>query len=378
MAHIQKTKSGTWKATIYTGKDPSTGKYQRKSRTFDSKKEAEYWAAKTEVDKQDGINLNPEQYTVAEYLRQWLSDYAEVNLAATTYDDYRQTIEGHIIPAIGQIKLTELKPTHIQHYQSNKLKKGKKRGEGGLSSTTVKKHHRILNKALKQATLLQLIKSNPCSPVPAPRARKKEVETMNFSEIQKLLKLAEDKWIYYPLTVAIYTGIRRSELMALKWKDVDFGRKKMKIKRGLVRKTGQGLIFKDIPKTNSSRRTIDISSTVIFALKKLKSEQNEKKLFLGDKYVDNDLIFCNEDGSKRSPNWTGRLMKRLLKDTELENYTLHSLRHTHATLMLEKGVAVKVVQERLGHSTSTTTNDIYVHATETMQREAADIFEKSL
>ena len=379
MTHIQKTKSRTWKATIYVGKDPATGKYQRKSRTFDSKKEAEYWAAKSEVDKQDGVNLNPEQYTVAEYLRQWLSDYAEINLSPTTYDDYRTTVTGHIIPELGQIKLSELKPTHIQHYQSEKLKNGRKRGEGGLSNTTVQKHHRILSKALKQAVMLQLIKSNPCTAVPAPTRNNPEIETLNINEIRKMLEMIKDKneWLYSFVATIAHTGLRRGEAMGLKWKDVDFDNHKLKIRRAAATKKGSGTIIKQMPKNHHSRRNIEIGETVIFALKKIKNKQKEIKMYLQDKYMDQDLVFCKENGEMYSIDTPARRLKRALSDTDID-CNLHKLRHSHATILVENGIDISVVQHRLGHSTSTTTRDIYVETTDNMQKEAVNVFEQSV
>ena len=379
MATYQQRESGNWKVTIYTGKDPSTGKYKRISRTFPTKEEAELWAAKKTVDKHEGIPINPEEYLVSDYLKQWLKDYVEVNLSPTTYDDYRTTITGHIIPALGQVKLTELRPDHIQNYQSEKLKNGRKDGKGGLSKRTVQKHHRILSKALKQATLLNLIKSNPCNPVAAPSPDKREIETLTTKQVNKLQNIVKGTKIYEIVMTAIFTGMRRGEILGLGWDGVDFNRKKIYVKQVLVKKKGQGTVLKTYPKNKSSRRAIEISNKLINMLKKLKWQQKKNKNFYGEDYNHkDDLVFCFDDGSYIHPGRPGKILKRLLKGTGLEGYTLHQLRHTHATLMLENGVKDKVVAERLGHSTTRTTKDIYAHATETMQKEAVDIFDEAV
>lgn len=377
MPHIQKMKSGKWKATIYTGKNPSTGKYQRKSKTFSTETEAKYWSATMEIDKHDGVNLNPGQYTVAEYLRQWLADYVEVNLSPTTYDDYRQTITGHVIPELGQIGLTELKPIHIQHYQSEKLKSGRKDGEGGLSNTTVQKHHRIISRALKQAVKLELIKSNPCNAISAPTRNKPEIETLSMQEIREMLAIIDEKneWLYCFVTIVAFTGIRRGEALGLKWKDIDGNR--LKIRRAAAAKTGEGTILKQMPKNKSSMRNIEIGETVIFALKKIKNIQNEAKIYLQDKYVDQGLVFCKDNGEMLSIDTPGRILKRILEGTDI-NCNLHKLRHSHATILVENGIDISVVQNRLGHSTSTTTRDIYVESTGKMQKQAVNVFEKTL
>ncbi|WP_164522337.1 tyrosine-type recombinase/integrase [Halocella sp. SP3-1] len=381
MANYRVTESGNLEYFLYVGKDPKTGRYKKISKTFpntrNGKKEAELWVAEKTIDVNNGIPVNPKKYKLKDYLRQWLADYAEVNLSPTTTDGYRTIIETHIIPALGELKLTEIQPQHIQTYQSDKLKHGNKKTGKGLSNTTVLQHHRVLSKALKQAVLLRLIPNNPCQPVPAPRKKRKEIGVLNTSQINQLLNMACDKDVYYFIVLAVYTGMRRSEILPLRWKDIDFNRKKLYVRRALVRKKGEGAVIKDIPKNNSSRRTIDISDTVVNTFKKLNALQNKCKLTYGDSYnyEDGDLIFCNDDGTRLSPDTPTHQMQRLVEGTELEGYTPHMLRHTHATLMLENGTAIKVVQERLGHSTSRTTNDIYVHATETMQKEAADMFD---
>lgn len=382
MAHYKVTKQGNLRVFLYVGNDPQTGKPQRITKTFpntrEGKKQAELWVAEKTIDNSKGLPVKPEQYKLKDYLRQWLLDYVEVNLSPTTADGYRMIVETHIIPHMGELKLTEIQPHHIQNYQSEKLKHGNIKTGGPLSNTTVLQHHRVLSKALKQAVLLRLIPNNPCQPVPAPRREKKNIEVLNASQLSKLLSLAKGKDVYYFIIIAAFTGMRRSEILALRWKDIDFKRKKLYVKRALVRKKGEGAVIKEIPKNSSSRRAIDIAERITNELKKLQIEQNEQKLIYGEKYnrEDGDLIFCHLDGTRLSPKLPTKWMKILVKETDLEGCTPHTLRHTHATLMLENGTKIKVVQERLGHSTSRTTNDIYVHATETMQKEAAELFDE--
>ena len=382
MAHYRVTESNSLEYFLYVGNEPSTGKPKKISKTFPNtrigKKEAELWVAEKTIDNYNSVNVNPKQYKLKDYLRQWLLDYVEVNLSPTTADGYRIIIEAHIIPVLGGLKLMELQPHHIQTYQSNKLKYGNLRTGEGLSNTTVQQHHRVLSKALKQAVLLKLMPNNPCQPVPAPKRKKKEVKTLERDKVNKFFNLIKDHKVFYFVITALYTGMRRSEILALRWKDLDFKKKKVYVRRAMVHKKGVGSVIKEIPKNNASRRTIDIADSTVNALKKVKIEQNQHKLIYGEDYIKDmgDLIFCNENGSCMSVDTPGRQLKRLLEGTELEGQTLHKLRHTHATLMLENGTKIKVVQERLGHSTSQTTNDIYVHSTETMQKEAVDLFEQ--
>ncbi|MFW6047195.1 MAG: tyrosine-type recombinase/integrase [Candidatus Woesearchaeota archaeon] len=376
MAHIRKTDSGSYEAFIDMGKDPSTGKRKQFTKTFKQKNEAKLWAAKKIHERENGIVTDPNNYTVREYLLQWLKDYAELNLSPTTYDGYSMIINTHLIPALGQLKLKNLKPMHIQSYQSKKIRSGRKDGqEGGLSKKTLLQHHRVLSKALKQAVQWQLINYNPAQAVPAPSPEKPEINTLTKEEIDTLLDASNGKWIYNFIFVAVYTGMRRGELLGLRWKDINFNDKKIYIRQTLVTKSGEGKVFKK-PKTKTSVRQIDISDRVIEVLKKVKKEQVEYRLLFGPDYNENlNLVFCNETGYPFSPDTPGRRFKRIAQKINLDNYTLHDLRHSHATLMLKAGVHPKIVQERLGHSSINITLDTYSHVIPSMQKESVDKFD---
>jgi len=373
---IRKTKSGKYEAFIYIGKDPATGKRKRASKTFKLKKEAKDWIAKKSQEKRMGISINTD-YIVKEYLLKWLQDYAEPNLSPTTYDGYQIIVKKHLIPALGAIQLDELQPIHIQSYQSHKLKTGRKDGKkGGLSKKTLLQHHRVLSKALKQAVLWQLLSYNPASAVKAPTPEKPKINAMTLEEVYKILEIAKGSWMYYVIYVAVNTGMRRGEILGLRWQDINFNNKFISVRQTIV-KANNEIIFKE-PKIKSSKRTIRIDNEDIDKLNEVKEKQKDYESIFGPDYNKHNLISCYEDGSPPFPDTVTKRFTSLAKKVNLDNYRFHDLRHTHASLMLESGTQMKVIQERLGHSNITTTMDTYAHLQPNIQKEAVSKFKKHI
>ncbi|MFW6030214.1 MAG: tyrosine-type recombinase/integrase [Halanaerobiales bacterium] len=382
MPYITQTESGKWQAQAYVGKDPNTNKYKRKYKTFKRKKDAENWAKEVELEASDGIVIEPGEITLGELLRRWLNNYKN-KIAGSTYDGYKGKIESHLIPALGAIKLKDLQPLHVETYFSKKRIKGRKDGKsGGLSENTLHKHYVILNKAMKQAVKWRLIKVNPVAAIESPQPEDKEKKAMTEAEFNKLMKVAkkEDCWMFNFLIVAIFTGMRRSEILGLHWSEVEFENKIIRVTHTLVPKIGEGSVLKNKTKNKSSKRSIKISDTVVKVLKEHKKMQTEIRLQLGPKYNDTlNLVFCKEDGTKYYPGTINKKLNRLLKKADLPlEYGIHTMRHTFATINLKNGVNPKIVQEMLGHSTIATTLDVYSHVTPDMQQEAVDKMDKSI
>lgn len=373
MAYIKKTKSGKWEAQVELGKDPATGK--RKYKTFEKKKDANAWANRMEVEVDEGIAINPTDYTIKEYLSWWLEDI-KPSLSPTTYDGYDLICKTHIIPTIGAIKIINLKPMHIKTYINNKRVRGRKDGKkGGLSERTLLHHFRVLNKALKDAVKLRLIRYNPGDAIEAPTPKKKEIKALTKKQLSNLLEASEG-WIHNFIFVAAYTGMRRGELLGLRWSDVEFENQMIRVSQTLVTKDGEGSVFKS-PKTKSSQRSIYITKKVIQVLKDHKSMQEKLKIHLGPDYEnDLNLVFCKEDGTRYYPTTVNKKFNKIRKQVSLLNeVSIHTLRHTHATLLLKAGEHPRKVQERLGHSSISETLDTYSHVTPNMQKETAKKFD---
>ncbi|MRG28787.1 tyrosine-type recombinase/integrase [Laceyella tengchongensis] len=274
--------------------------------------------------------------------------------------------------------MDQLKPLHIQGYYTNRLTEGRMDGKGGLSNRSVLHHHRVLNEALNHAVKWQLLPINPVNAITPPKPQKKKITVLTKEQVISLLQGTKGYKYYYPIYLAVNTGMRRGEILGLRWEDIDFSNHTISINQTLQKLKGIGLQFRDTTKTDGSRRSIAISESVVETLKRLKTVQAKNKLRFGPTYQDHDLVFCNKDGSPFDPDNVSREFCRYIKRLEIPHVRFHDLRHTHATLLLQQGEHPKVVSERLGHSTIAITMDIYSHVMPNMQKEAAKKFDDFL
>ena len=274
------------------------------------------------------------------------------------------------MPAIGRIELQKLKPLHIQEYYNEALKSGRLHGKGGLSAQTVKHHHRVLSESMKKAVRWQLINHNPCDAVDAPKPEKKEMRALDEKESAVLLNATEGTRLYYPVLIALTTGLRRGELIGLKWSDVNFAGGSLSVNRTIETTRISGVIEKT-PKTKKSRRLIALADLTLSALKTLRKEQSEQKLRLGPLYRDSGYLLANDDGTLWNPEVLTKAFQRLVKKTDVGHVRFHDLRHSHASQLLKQGVNPKIVSERLGHSSIAITMDTYSHILPGLQEEAA-------
>ncbi|WP_018249051.1 tyrosine-type recombinase/integrase [Orenia marismortui] len=379
MGHIRKQGENTWEITISTGKDPVTGKYGRIYETVQGNKtQAKKRMMELEYELEHSTYIKPSELTLSELLHQWYQDYAQTNLAPSTQEYYDIIINSHIIPLLGGIKISDLEPMHIQRYLSEKLRNGRLDGKsGGLSNKSVKRHYTVINQVLKYAAKLQVIENNPAKYVDPPKPENPEIQALKQEELEKILDIAKG-WIHDFIYIAAFTGMRRGELLALRWKDVNFKDKSLQIRQSVSKLSGGRLIYRE-PKTKSSIRLISIDDDIVKILKCRNKEQKENKLKLGSQYNNKyNLVFAKENGDPYLPLYTTRQFNKVAEKANLSNFRLHDLRHTHATLMLQAGIHPKIVQERLGHSSITQTLDTYSHITPSMQRTAVQKLKDSL
>lgn len=369
MGYIRQKKNGTWSYTVSLGFNPSTNKYNQKSKGgFKTKKECK--AAMTELENKinKGEYFEESKDTVEEYLKEWLKNIKH-NVAEGTYEFYKDIVERVLIPALGMIKIDKLNVLQIQNFLISKLTDGK------LSTTTVRHYYNVLNIALNQAKKWRLIQYNPCEAVEPPKASKAKIAVLKPDEAEFLLnytKTSEFKVMYIPLLLAITCGMRRGEVLGLQWGDVDLEEGLIRVTHNLT-KVGKEIKMV-IPKTDLSVRTIALLPTTIKELQYYKYNRKIIKLNK-DGY---DYVCCWEDGSYLKPDYVTHTFKKLLKKCNLPSMRFHDLRHTHATLLLMQGVNVKVVSERLGHSKVDMTLDTYSHVLPEMQKEAALKLEEAL
>ncbi|HEY8416383.1 MAG TPA: site-specific integrase [Thermaerobacter sp.] len=368
--HIRK-RGRSWAVVIYEGKDEATGrKRYRWYGGFRTRAEAERELARLLNDWHTGTYVQPERMTVAEYLRFWLEDVRS-RVAPTTYQRYAIIVEQHLIPALGRHPLQKLHPAHIHAYYQQALVRGRRNGRGGLSKRTVLHHHRVLHAALEYAVRLQLLPRNPADVVRPPRPEKREMQVLDPEGVQRLLEAARHRRLYVAILLAVTTGMRRGEILALRWEDVDLEAGVIRVRQTLVR-TKEGLQFTD-PKTDHSRRVIRIGPAVVQALRRHRAQQAEEKLRLGPAYQDHGLVVARTDGQPYSPGEFSRTFTELARQAGVPHLRFHDLRHTHATLLLRAGTPIKAVTERLGHASAAFTLDTYGHSLPDMQEAAARV-----
>lgn len=372
MAHIKKIENGKYRACVEIG---TGSKRRRRYKTFDKKRDAQVWIGNTVTEREDGTLVNPDDVTVAEFFLRFLKNYKKPYVATTTYNNYYLRYENRIKPDLGDLKMQEVEPYHIESYFNRLRRSGRLDGEpGGISENTLKKLYVILNQGFKKAVKLRLIKNNPLEPIDSPIPEKKEAACMKRDEFNRLLKTAKkhDYFMFVFVCTILYTGLRKSEALALEWSSINFEEGTLQVKKRLVNKRGVGTIIEEKTKTKSSRRIIKISNRLVSILKGHKRKQLEMRLQLGPEYhSENDFVFAKDDGTPFSTNWINKRLTRLLRKAKLATeYGIHTLRHTFATINLENKVSPKVVQIMLGHSTISTTLDIYSHVDIEMQKEA--------
>ncbi len=355
------TKRGVrYVAVVDAPRDPVTGRRKQIKRTFRTAREAEAWERQVRVEIDRGEYLQPTKVTVAEYLPRWLA--AAAHLRPSSRARYAQVI-GRIAPALGSIPLAKLSALHIQDWYADLL-------ACGLSPSTVALYHGVLHRALDQAVKWRLLRHNPCDAVETPRPRHPEMRTWTADEARAFLAATADHELAALWRLALTTGMRRGELLALRWQDIDLERRQLAVRRTLSRGT-DGFYFSE-PKTRAGKRSIALSESTVTALREHRRRQLERRLALGAAWHETDLVFDRGDGWVRYPRAVEGMFQRLVARLGLPRIRFHDLRHTAATLMLAEGVHPKIVQERLGHATISMTLDRYSHVTMDMQREAAD------
>lgn len=313
--------------------------------------------------KQGKLVTGPKQ-KLGDYLDQWLEDVHKPAIRASSYVKYRLALDKHIIPDLGQIALQKLTPDHIQSFYAKKLKEG-------LKPQTVHVYHAILHRALDNAVRWKRVNHNVCDLVSLPRARKFEIQPLTEEQAQTLIEAVKGHKLEGLIIIALLTGAREGELLALRWKDIDFAQSLLSIRRSVSYVSGQGYVEEE-PKTSRGRRVIPLPQIAVDVLQQHRNTQRRLRLKAGTRWVEHDLVFPNRDGGFMNTAGLWRSFHTLLKKAGLSHIRFHDLRHSAATLLLKMGVHPKIVQERLGHAQISMTMDIYSHVLPTMQKDASD------
>lgn len=314
--------------------------------------------------------------SVQDYFEHWFKDYVMTNLKYNTQENYRRVLDNHIFPYLGNYNLKEVGPAQLQDLLNQEFQKGYAKKTLAIIKT-------VLTGSFKKAVYpYQFIKDNPMAYVEMPKydlydpnAEEKMFLTLNEFESIKNNAVPSEPF-YIPFMIAFHTGMRRSEILGLEWKHVDFINNTLKVEQIMISKKRSDYYI-GTPKTQSSYRTIEIGATLVNELKNHEERQSESKFFYGDRYENSDYICTKENGTVCTPNVLKYETEKNRKRSGVD-FTFHMFRHTHASLLLEAGVSMKTIQERLGHSKISTTMDIYSHVTKKTRSEAVDLFENAI
>ncbi len=351
--------------TVYTSSGP-----KRRYVTGKTREEARQKLAKAMADRDGSLVFEDGGITVGEYLERWLKDSVRGTVRQSTYEAYGYVTYPHVVPALGRVKLKALTPVHVRNLCKEKL-------DGGLSCATVRKMRGVLQKALDQAVSDGLVPRNAAKGIRLPQGKKKEIRPLYPDEARALLEAARGDRLETLYVLAVSTGLREGELLALRWEDVDLEGAVLRVSQTLTRDGGK--VSVGPPKTKNSRRTVGLTDGAVESLRGHLARQLEGMERMGSLYRPGGLVFANEVGGIVNPsNLRNRSLKALLKRAGLPPIRFHDLRHTCATLLLSRNVNPKIVSEMLGHASIAITLDTYSHVLPTMQQNAVCALEELL
>lgn len=368
---IYKRKSdGRWCGQLTIGTDPKTGKQKRKYFYGDKRKDVAKQMSELKQKLFDGNYNEPSDMKVGAWLNRW-NQGRKSKLAYGTFKSYRVWINNHINPEIGHIKLKDLTTRRVQKLLNDKLEDRGVEGKGGLAVNSVKHIYGTINAGLEQAVKEGLVNKNVAAAAEPPKKQEEEkLHTWTKKEVKLFLNAAKDHRYYLVFYIALNTGMRKGEILGLKWEDIDFKAKRISVNRQVYR-TDEGLTLKRV-KTKAGERVIPINDIMIQKLQKQKEQQETIAEMLNKEYNKYNLVNINSAGNPISPRNAYRLFKRLTKKLDIEQIRFHDLRHTFSTLFLQNGGNIKTLQQILGHASISTTMDTYSHVTDEMLNSATD------
>jgi integrase len=381
-------KGNYYYAVVYDGVDPTTGKKRRSWIPAGTRRsDAEKLLAEEIKRRHDGVPVPTEKLNLGQYLTERWLPIQKSRVRASTYDSYRRNIDLHVQPALGRRPLDKLTPDDLDVFYATLLTEGRKKSIGkkpnataagvdkpvGLAPKTVRNIHLMLSKAMSDAQRKGLVVRNVVSLADAPTLKSRQegnIKAWNVEQLQTFLDAVRGHRLHPAFHLASHTGMRRGEVLGLRWCDLDLDAARLSVRQALVSIAYEAQIS-DV-KTGTGRRTIDLDRGTVDVLKAWRIERAEEKG--GIEPSGDELVFVKPDGSWIHPHSLSQLLDRKVAKIDVPKISLHDLRHTHATLLLKAGVPVKVVSERLGHANVAFTMAVYQHVLPGMQAEAAATF----
>ena len=359
----------SYQLVVETDRDPITGKRQRFYKTVKgTKKQANAMLRQMIFNLQNGTVTTPSAIKLSSWMNTWLNTYLP-NIELTTRDGYEEKIKNYIIPALGHIPLNALNNQTIQSWILSLSNKG-------LSPKTIRNAYNNLNAALKKAVVLRMIPYNPCDGTELPKLEKHEARVYSISDIQKALAAADNVAMYMMILLGATLGLRRGEMAALRWNDVNFDKNTVSITTNRVHANRQ--VVQKAPKTKASRRTITVGADVMDALREAKALYDVCVATTPGFRDLGYIVWKEKTGEPYHPDSLTQKWERFVEKNGLPPLCLHGLRHSNATALIASGVSAKVVQHRLGHSDISVTLNTYAHVLPCMDEDAASKLDQAL
>jgi len=361
---------GAWGYRIDLGADPATGRRRQASRQgFSTKREAEAALRELTSSMRDGVVTTRSMRTLGDFLDEWM-ELQRDRLRPTTWHSYAMAVT-RIKAGLGWSKLQAIAPLQLEHFYADLLASGGRTGKP-LSPKTVRNTHTVLRKALADAERLGLIGRNPAASAKAPANSRVDQSIWTSDEVRTFLLSVRADRLHGAFVLLATTGMRRGEVLGLRWRDLDFDGAELAVANTLT--TVGTDVVTGPPKTTRSRRQIFLDEGTLAVLREHRRRQKEERLTVGPAWSTRvDYVFTDELGEPIHPDAFSRAFRRHLAAANLPPIRLHDLRHSYATLALKAGVHPKVVSERLGHATIGVTLDLYSHVTPSIARDAADV-----
>ena len=364
--NIRKRKDGRWEGRYTAGHDPVTGKQIIKNVLGKTQAEVKEKLKKALVEAGQVDFTKSGKYTVGTWMDEWFENVAKIKVRPSSHQTYKGYIDNHIKPNIGNIPLEKLTTMDLQKFYRKLLTKGRveriesKEQPKGLSAKTVRNINQVISSAMDLAVAQKIILVNPTNACELPKVEHQEMQTIPAEQLQAFLDEARATGVYEMYYIELATGLRRGELLGLKWQDIDWKNGIIKVRRQVARIDGE--IVEAPLKTKNSYRAVTISPQAIEVLKQQKTKTKELK----DPY-----IFPSPNGGPISPDSVNNMLKRVLERAGIPKVRFHDLRHTFATIALQNGVDIKTLSSMLGHFSAGFTLDTYAHVTTSAQKEAA-------
>ncbi len=361
--NIRKRKDGRWEGRYTAGFDPTTGKQVFKNVLGKTQNEVKEKLKKALEESQKLDFTRTGKYTVSQWMEEWFENVCKIKVRPSSHQTYRGYIDHHITPYIGKTPIEKLSTMDLQKLCRKLMDKGRverieaEKQPKGLSAKTVRNIIQIISSAMDFAVAQKIITENPCKAVELPKVEKQEMQTIPAEQLQAFLTEAKASGVYEMYYIELSTGLRRGELLGLKWSDIDWNNAVITVRRQIVRINGE--ITEAPLKTKNSYRTVTISPQAVEVLK----AQKEK--------TSSEYVFPSPTGGPISPDSVNNMLKRVLSRAGIPKVRFHDLRHTFATIALQNGVDIKTVSSILGHFSAGFTLDTYAHVTTAAQKEAA-------